>query len=68
MLSEFNEVLGIIPTEQQKIPANIQELVEKREKFRKEKNYPESDKLRTEIEELGYILEDTIYGPMIQAK
>ena len=68
LLSEFNEVLGIIPTEQQKIPANIQELVEKREKFRKEKKYPESDKLRTEIEELGYILEDTIYGPMIQAK
>ena len=63
-LKEINSILGIIPAEQRKIPAEIQELVEKREKIRQDKNYEESDKIRTQIHDLGWEVEDTIYGPL----
>ena len=63
-LKEINSILGIIPAEQQKIPAEIQGLVEKREKIRQDKNYEESDKIRTQIHDLGWEVEDTIYGPL----
>ncbi len=68
MLEYANSVLGIIPTEKKEIPAKVQELVKKREKFREEKNYEESDKVRIEIEKLGFELEDTTYGPLIVHK
>lgn len=67
-LSEINEVLSIVPTEQQKIPVKVQELVEKREKFREEKNYDESDKIRAQIQDLGWEIEDTIYGTLVAKK
>lgn len=61
----INDVLGIIPDEQQKIPTEIEELVKQREKFREEKKYEESDKLRVQILEMGWEIDDTIYGPLI---
>jgi len=48
------------------IPKNIKELVEKREKARKQKNWKESDKLREKIQKLGYQLEDTKKGIKIK--
>jgi cysteinyl-tRNA synthetase len=68
LLSEINGILGIIPEEKQKIPAEVQELADKREKFREEKKYNESDKIRAEIEALGWEIEDTVYGPLISRK
>jgi cysteinyl-tRNA synthetase len=68
LLNEINQILGIIPLEQQKIPAEIQEFVEKREKFREEKNFEESDKIRSQINGLGWDIEDTVYGPLATKK
>ena len=65
LLKEIDGITGVIPSEQQKIPSEIEELVEKREKFRQEKNYEESDKIRAQLHELGYNIEDTAYGPLI---
>jgi len=67
-LKKVNEILGIIPSEQQKIPTEVQELLDKREKLRQDKNYDESDKIRLEIEKLGFQIEDTMYGPLIVKK
>lgn len=64
-LKEVDSVLGIIPSKQEKIPDEILELAEKRERLRKEKKYDEADKIRTQIEDLGYKIEDTIYGPLV---
>jgi len=64
-LKEINGITGIIPSEQQKIPVEVRELVEKREKLRQEKNYKESDKIRAQLHELGYGIEDTVYGPLV---
>jgi len=67
-LNDIDSVLGIVRTEQQKIPAKVQELIDKRETFRQEKNYEESDRIRAEILTLGWAIEDTIYGPLAVKK
>ncbi len=63
LLLDFDNVLGLglgsAVVEEVEIPREIQELVEKRAKFREEKKFAESDKLRKEIENRGYTVEDT---------
>lgn len=41
------------------IPEEIQELLDQRERFRTEKNYSEADKIRQQIEKMGYTVKDT---------
>jgi len=48
------------------IPKNIKELIKKREKARKQKNWKESDNLREKIQKFGYQLEDTKKGIKIK--
>lgn len=64
LLKKADSITGIILTEQQKIPAEIEELIHEREKFRQEKNYEESDKIRDRMQSLGWKIDDTIYGPL----
>lgn len=68
LMLEFDKVLGlnIDKIKQEKIPKRIYELVEKREKARKEKNYQEADKIREEIKKLGYYIEDSEQGIKIK--
>jgi len=59
----FNTILNILDTrEQDKLPAHLQELIEKREKARKSKDYKLSDELRDRLKEENIILEDTTEG------
>ncbi len=62
---EIDSIFGIIPKKEEKIPEEIAKLVEQREKHRKEKNFAEADKIRVQVESLGYKIEDTVYGPLI---
>ena len=66
LLLKFDTVLGIkIDKEEKneiKIPEEVLELVEKRKKARQEKNWTESDRLRDEIQNLGYSVKDTKDG------
>ena len=48
------------------IPENIKELIEKRNQARKEKKWEESDKIRDEIQKLGYNIKDTKEGIKIE--
>lgn len=50
------------------IDEEIHELVDSREKLRKEKNFSEADQKRKEIEQKGYKIDDTIRGPFIYPK
>ena len=65
---EVDSILGIILKRQEKIPDKVQDLVETREKLREEKNWEEADKIRAQIEEMGWKVEDTIYGPLTSKK
>jgi len=65
LVKEFDKVLALDLTkvEKIKIPKKIEELVEKREKARKNKDWDLSDKLREELKIEGFVVEDTEFGP-----
>lgn len=50
------------------IPAEIMQLVSARENFRKQKSYDQADKVRKQIEEKGYLVEDLPTGPRVKKK
>ncbi|TSC91045.1 MAG: cysteinyl-tRNA synthetase [Parcubacteria group bacterium Gr01-1014_2] len=66
VLKEIDEVFGILPKKESGIPEKIFELVQNREKLRKEKAWLEADKVRDEVKSLGYSIEDTPYGPLVK--
>lgn len=47
------------------IPDNVQQLVQARELSRASKQFAQSDALRAQIEQLGYVVEDTPAGPLV---
>jgi cysteinyl-tRNA synthetase len=47
---------------------DIQDLVNKRIQARKDKDWPLSDKIRKEIEEKGYTVDDTPFGMFVKKK
>ncbi len=57
---KFDEVFGLDldKGESIEIPEGIKKLAEKREKFRREKRFKESDELREKIKEKGFLIED----------
>lgn len=65
---KFDNIFGLNleELEEDHVPKEIKELMEKREKLRKEKKFSEADKVREEIKDKGYILEDSKEG--IKAK
>ncbi len=64
MMVEWDGVLGLNLTQnleikaQNDIPEEVSRLIEQREAMRKMRNYGEADKIRLDIEKLGYRLED----------
>ena len=70
-LLEFDRVLGLRLAEWQPeeaaVPAEIQALVEQRQRARQEKRWQDADALRAKIDAAGYILEDTPQGPRVKA-
>lgn len=68
LLLDFDKVLGLNIGKIKKIeiPFEIKKLVEIREKYRQEKNWKLSDEVRQEIQEKGYLVEDTKKGPKIK--
>ncbi|MFC1648182.1 cysteine--tRNA ligase [Nanoarchaeota archaeon] len=62
---EFDEVLGldIVGMKADEVPKEIQVLVEKREAARTAKDFETSDKIRDELKEKGWAIEDTPQGP-----
>jgi len=63
---ELAGVLGLELTSEAKISGElekeIEELIEKRQQARKNKNYQEADAIREQLKEMGVILEDTPQG------
>ncbi len=59
-LLDFDKVFGLnfVDLKKEKIPQNILELGEKRQKARQEKNWELSDELRREIEKEGFLVKD----------
>ena len=70
LLYDFDEVFGLAlkDIKKGKIPKELIELANQRIEARKAKNFKKSDELRKQIEEKGYIVEDTDGGYRIKKK
>jgi len=70
LIFDFDKVLGLkLKEEAEKeivVPEEIKKLVEKREKLRRQKEWTQADKIRQEIEEKGWKIEDAPKGPKIK--
>ena len=70
LLLKFDKVLGLdlenYKPEDKKLPEEVKELIELRNKARKEKNWAESDRLRDELISKGYIVKDTKEGTVVE--
>ncbi len=64
-LEKFNSVFQIFSVSED-IPKEIMEMAEKRETARQEKNWDASDRIRYELSEKGWSVEDTPSGPKIK--
>ena len=63
MLKELGAVLGILQnTETESIDSEIEDLIEKRQEARKNKNFALADEIRDNLKAQGIILEDTPNG------
>jgi cysteinyl-tRNA synthetase len=63
LLTQFDGVLGLhlekkSTVEGELIPVQVEKLIEQREEMRRMRNFAEADKIRLDIEKLGYHLED----------
>jgi len=68
LMLEFDKIFGLLETEEQKVPKEIMELIDEREKARKENDFKKADEIREEIKKKGYILEDSEEGTSIKKK
>ncbi len=67
-LENVNKVLGILPLKELElsIPIDIQEIFDRRELARKEKNWLQADEYRDQIYSAGYLIEDTPSGSRLK--
>ncbi len=65
LMKKFDKVLGIIK-EEEKTPEMIQKLVQERETARQQKNWELADRLREQIKQQGFAVEDTPAGPVVK--
>lgn len=52
----------------EKVPEKVKELVMKRDKYRQQEKWDKTDKIRKEVEELGYTIKDKPEGSQIKKK
>jgi len=69
-LEQIDQVLGVLPFEAATgdIPANLAELLEKREEARALKNWAVADACRKELLTHGYLIEDTPQGARLKKR
>ncbi len=69
-IEKMDEVLGLelLKREDIKINKEIQDLINKREKARKDKNWKLADEIRDKINKLGYTIDDTKDGVKVKTK
>jgi len=68
-LLDFDKVLGLrLKDYKLTIPANVKKLVAKREVVRKKKDFKLADRLRKQILVKGFVVDDTVGGPIVNPK
>lgn len=65
---EIKEAVELMKQDLNNIPLEIRKMLSDREEARKYKKFDEADKLRTQIEKAGYIIEDSENGAKLSRK
>jgi len=65
-LERVDKIFEIFPKEKLIIPLEVKQLVEIREKYRKEKKFKKADQIRKKIKKLGFWVKDTKQGPTVK--
>ena len=69
-LIKMDEILGLglagFKPEKLEVPEEVKKLIQKREEFRAINDFAEADKIRVQIEEIGFTIEDTDTGTKIR--
>ncbi len=66
-LTSITDVLGLLMQKAEiKLPDDIQALVDARAEARKNKDWKQSDELRAQLQQRGYIVEDTAQGQSVR--
>ena len=60
--AELSGVLGFLEKQEELLDSDIQELIDRRQLARKEKNYQLADEIRDKLSDQGIVLEDTPQG------
>ncbi len=69
LLEEFGNILQLgLKESKVEIKEDMNALLEKRNEARRNKDFKEADRLRSEIESKGYIIDDTPFGSFIKKK
>jgi cysteinyl-tRNA synthetase len=66
LLNRFDAVLGFLQPEQQQADVVALALLERRQAARKAKNWPESDRIRDELKQRGWVIQDAPQGPKLK--
>jgi cysteinyl-tRNA synthetase len=68
LFEEFNQVLGLLYAEDEAIPQQVIDLVEKRKAAKADKDFAAADAIRDEVAALGYVIEETRQGVNIKKR
>jgi cysteinyl-tRNA synthetase len=68
-IKKIDTVLAVFePDQDDSVPAEIQKMAEDRQAARKAKDFATADALRKQLDELGWVVEDTPKGPRVKRK
>ncbi|MBR4902711.1 MAG: hypothetical protein IKZ46_17355, partial [Victivallales bacterium] len=68
-IKNIDSVLAVFdPDQDDSVPAEIQKMAEDRQAARKAKDFATADALRKQLDELGWVVEDTPKGPRVKRK
>jgi cysteinyl-tRNA synthetase len=65
-MRQFDRVLGLLDEVDAPVDAAVERLLQEREQARKRRDFATADRLRAQIEDLGYVVEDTPRGPRLK--
>ena len=65
-LNEMAGVLGLLRRKADLVPEDVKALVEERQAAKKARDFAQADALRAQIEQMGYVVEDTPKGPKVR--